>query len=68
MDSVQVYGDMVFKNSPTYHGSNYLEYGGIPDAISKKLAKKIENIIDKEVAKFEATCDCDICKEKRNKR
>lgn len=45
-----------------YHETTYLEYE-IPKALEKELSKMIE----KRIEEFEKECQCEDCKENRNK-
>ncbi len=73
MDGIQVYGHLEIPEEIKrreedarlgiirYHPTTYLEYM-IPSA----LEKKISNMIERQINKFEKTCQCEDCKEKRN--
>lgn len=45
-----------------YHETTYLEYE-IPQALENELS----DMIEKRISEFEKTCQCEDCKENRNK-
>lgn len=45
-----------------YHPTTYLEYD-IPESLEAELT----TLIEKRISEFEQTCQCEDCKEQRNK-
>jgi hypothetical protein len=46
-----------------YHPTTWMEYN-----IPRALEKKLEKMVDKELDKFYKKCQCEDCKERRNKK